>query len=365
MAESNRTEQATPKKKRDERKKGNVFQSKDATSVATVLIGFILLSKLCGFDGKRIADFYKLQIGRIATMDYVSVTDFGVILKELIVDLLICVCPLMFAVALVAIVANGAQTKFNFAMERLKPKLSKFNPIEGFKRIVSIRSAVQLVKSIIKVVVVGVVIYSAVKDVLLVAPDMLNTDKSESIAYMLSAMMRMVYKICIMFLAVAILDYIYERFDYERRMRMTKQEVKEEYKQTEGDPQVKGKQREIARKMSMNRMIQQIPTADVIVRNPTHFAVALKYDEDTMTAPIVVAKGADRVAERIIKEAEKYNIPMYENRPLAHTLYFEKGLDPGMPIPPELYKPVVDVFVWLMQYKGIDLREVAKRKAVS
>lgn len=365
MAESNRTEKATPKKKRDERKKGNVFQSKDATSVVTVLVAFILLSKLCGFDANRIANFYKSSIARIGTMDDISVTGFSVIFRDLIVNLLICVFPLMIAVALVAIIANGAQTKFNFSMERLKPKLSKFNPIEGFKRIVSIRSAVQLVKSIIKVVVIGVVIYSAVSDVLLVAPDMLNTEAAESTSYMLSAMMSMVYKICLMFLAVAILDYVYERFDYERRMRMTKQEVKEEYKQTEGDPQVKGKQREIARKMSMNRMIQAIPTADVIVRNPTHFAVALKYDEDSMTAPVVVAKGADKLAERIIAEAEKYDIPMYENRPLAHTLYYEKGLDPGMPIPPELYRPVVEVFVWLMQYKGIDLREIAKRKAVS
>lgn len=365
MAEENRTEQATPKKKQDERKKGNVFQSKDVTSVAVLLLSFVIVSKLCGFVGGELGDFYTTQINRIGYMDTLTVSGIMQIFRESVLVLFICAFPLMGVVCLAAVAANGIQTRFNFSMERLKPKLSKINPLEGIKRIISIRSGVQLLKSILKVVVISVVIYSALKGVLIVAPDMLATDISESTDYMLGRMMSMVYKICIMFIAIAVLDWAYERFDYEKRMRMTKQEVKEEYKQTEGDPQIKGKQKERMRKMSMNRMIQAIPTADVIVKNPTHIAVALRYDPNEAAAPIVVAKGLDNVAARILREGAKYNIPTYEDRPLAHTLYYERNLDPGMMIPQLLYEPVVKVFVWLMENNLVDKDKFQSKKAVS
>lgn len=349
MAEANRTEQATPKKKRDERKKGNVFLSKDVSSIAILLISFIIVSKMVGFVAIQMGNFYELQISRIGSLYTLTAASCSQIVREILIILMICILPLAGCVCLAAVTSTGIQTKFNFSMEKLRPKLSKFNPLEGVKRIVSIRSGVQLLKSILKVVVVSVVIYSSIKGVLIVAPDMLSADLDVSTQYMLGRMMSMVYKVCLMFLAIAVLDFAYEKFDYEKRLKMTKQEVKDEYKQTEGDPQVKGQRRERMRKMSMNRMIQSIPTADVIVRNPTHYAVAIRYDIEKDLAPIVIAKGKDKVAERLLEEADKYEILTREDRPLARTLY--ETVDIGDFIPQDLYKQVAEVMAWVYKVK--------------
>ncbi len=349
MADTNRTEQATPKKKRDERKKGNVFLSKDASSIAILLVSFIILSKMAGFVAIQAGEFYETQIARIATHTTLTLATCAEVFRELILLLMICTLPLAGCVCLAAVAATGMQTRFNFSMEKLKPKFSKFNPLEGVKRIISIRSGVQLIKSILKVVVVAITIYSCLKGVLIIAPDMLAAGIQESTDYMVGRMMNMVYKVCIMFLALAVLDFGYEKFDYEKRMKMTKQEVKDEYKQTEGDPQIKGQRRERMRKMSMNRMIQAIPTADVIVRNPTHYAVAIRYDINKDFAPTVIAKGKDKVAERLLAEAEKYDILQREDRPLARTLY--ETVEIGEFIPQDLYRQVAEVMAWVYKVK--------------
>lgn len=349
MADSNRTEQATPKKLRDERKKGNVFLSKDASSIAILLISFVILSKMAGFVGIQAGNFMHTQFSRIASMNTLTLGTLAQIWRELLILMMICVLPLAGCVCIAAVTATGIQTRFNFSMEKLKPKFSKFNPLEGLKRIVSIRSGVQLIKSILKVVVVSVTIYSCLKTVLVVAPDMLASDIAESTDYMMGRMMNMVYKVTIMFLALAVLDFGYERYDYNSRMKMTKQEVKDEYKQTEGDPQIKGQRRERMRKMSMNRMIQAIPTADVIVRNPTHYAVAIRYDIEKDFAPTVVAKGKDKVAERLLAEADKFSILQKEDRPLARTLY--ETVEIGDFIPQDLYRQVAEVMAWVYKVK--------------
>ncbi len=349
MADTNKTEQATPKKKRDERKKGNVFQSKDATSIAVLLVAFIIVSKLVGFVAIQLSHFYATQIDRIGILYTLTPTTCSQIMREFLIYLLLIAVPLAICIGLVAAVTTGAQTRFNFSMERLKPKFSKFNPLEGIKRIISIRSLVQLIKSLLKVVIVSVMIYSSIKGVLAVAPDMLNMDLDVSANFLLNRMMNMVYKITMMFLVLAVLDFVYEKLDYESRLKMTKQEVKDEYKQTEGDPQVKGQRRERMRKMSMNRMIQSIPTADVIVRNPTHYAIAIRYDIDKDFAPVVIAKGKDKVAERLLAEAAKYEILTKEDRPLARTLY--ETVEIGDFIPQDLYKQVAEVMAWVYKVK--------------
>lgn len=326
-----------------------MFSSKDVASVAILLLAFFMISKLSSFVARQVSELYKTDISRIGLLNDLSITSCSVIVREVLINLFICVFPLMFAVCIVSVVATGVQTRFNFSMEKLKPKFSKFNPIEGFKRILSLRSLVQLVKSLLKIVVITVVIVGSIRSVLAVTPDMLFTDMAESTRYLVSSMMNMVYKICLLFLAVAVLDFAYEKYDYEQRLKMTKQEVKDEYKQVEGDPQVKSKMRERARRLSMNRMIQAIPTADVIVRNPTHYAIAIKYDIDKDFAPTVVAKGKDKVAERIILEAEKYNILTTENRPLARTLY--ETVEINDYIPQELYQAVAEVMAWVYKVR--------------
>ncbi len=216
----------------------------------------------------------------------------------------------------------------------------------------SLRSLTQLVKSVIKILVIMWIIYSGVRNLLPLVPDILNTSIDRTIAFMMERMMSMVLKISLFFLAVAVLDFAYQKYEYEKKLMMTKQEIKDEYKQTEGDPFVRGRIKERQRKMSLNRMIQQVPTADVIVRNPTHYAIALKYDIDKDYSPMVVAKGQDYTARRILDIAAKNNVPVTENKPLARGLY--QSVDINEYIPEEFFAPVAEILAWVYGNKEKD-----------
>lgn len=349
MAEMNKTEKATPKKRRDERKKGNSYQSKDVISVVVLVVGFFLISKLGAFITRQIENLYVSQMQKIAGLFELTIADCIQIMRESIQVLFITTVPIIIVLALTGIVMTGVQTGFLVSGDLLKFKYSRISLIEGFKRLLSLRSVVQLVKSLIKIVVIMWLIYTSMKDILLVTPDMLNTSLDDNISFMLDRVMALVYKICLIFVGVAILDYAYQKYDYEKKLKMTKQEVKDEYKQTEGDPFIKGKIKEKQRKMSMNRMIQQVPHADVIVRNPTHFAVALKYDLDKDLAPIVLAKGQDFMAKRIVEEGEKNNILIKENKPLAKGLY--EMVEVNEYIPAEFYQAVAELLAWVYKNK--------------
>jgi len=301
MAEMNKTEKATPKKKRDERKKGNAYQSKDVISIGMLIIGFFIISKLGLFITMQIQYLYNSQMKKIDELYNLTIVSCMEIFKEALKVFFITTIPIIIILAITGIVMTGIQTGFLVSGELLKFKYSRISFIEGTKRLLSLRSVVQLVKSLLKVIVIMWLIYTSMKEILIVTPDLLNTSLDNNISFMLDRIMSLVYKICLIFVGIAILDYAFQKYDYEQKLRMTKQEVKDEYKQTEGDPFIKGKIREKQRKISMNRMIQQVPNADVIVRNPTHFAVALKYDIEKDPAPIVLAKGQDLMAKRIIK----------------------------------------------------------------
>ena len=345
MAETNKTEKATPKKKRDERKKGNAFQSRDVVSVATIIVGFILISKLGSFIFTQIRELYLSELQKMSGLYTLTIPNVLQIMRESMLVFFLSTTPILFILMVTGIVMTGAQTGFLVSGELLKFKYNRISMLQGFKRMFSIRSLVQLVKSLIKVVIIIWVIYTSVQDLLLVTPDILNTSFNESIAFMLDRIMAIVYKICLIFVAVAVLDFAYQKYDYEKKLMMTKQEIKDEYKQTEGDPFIKGKIKEKQRKMSMNRLIQQIPSADVIVRNPTHFAVALKYDLEKDAAPIVLAKGQDHLAKRIIAVGEKHNILITENKPLARSLY--EMVEVNSYIPAELYQAVAEIMAWV------------------
>lgn len=349
MAETNKTEKATPKKRRDERKKGNAFQSRDVVSVVILIIGFILISKLGGFIMTQIKGLYLRDLDKMANLYELTIPTCLQILRETAAVFFITTVPIIVMLAITGAVMTGAQTGFLVSGELLKFKRSRISIIEGFKRMFSLRSLVQLIKSLIKVVIIMWIIYTSVKDLLVVTPDMLNTSLDNNLAFMMDRIMAIVYKICLIFVAVAVLDFAYQKYEYEKKLKMTKQEVKDEYKQTEGDPFIKGKIREKQRRMSMNRMIQQVPKADVIVRNPTHFAVALKYDIDKDQAPIVLAKGQDYLARRIIDTAEKHKILITENKPLARSLY--ETVEVNEYIPAELYQAVAELMAWVYSMK--------------
>ena len=356
MPEGNKTEKATPKKRRDERKKGNVFKSQDAVAVAGLLGTFATLWLLTGTFAQQLGGFMTLCL---ATAGEES-RDVGGVCGELAVQGIVLVVKTVGIVALAAILcavaATFAQTRFLVSTESMKPKFSRLSPLQGFKRLFSLKSLVETLKNLIKIAILMAIIFLSIRDMFLESYNYLYTDLTAAAAHLVEMAGEMVVRICIAFVAVAAMDFFYQWWDYEKNMMMTKQEVKEEYKQMEGDPQVKGKIKEIQRRRAQQRMMQQVPGSDVVIRNPTHFAVALRYKPDQDDAPIVLAKGQDNIALRIVQIAEENKVAVIENVPLARALYAQAELN--QMIPPELYGAVAEVLVYI--FKLNDKKQIVK-----
>lgn len=349
MAESEKTEKATPKKRKDERKKGNTYQSKDVVSVVLLFVAFFLLNALVPFIYSLLKNLYIAQMVKIQTLDSLSVFTITQLFREAAIVFFASVLPVAVVIMIVAIIMSGVQTGFLVTGDAVKPKFNRINPLSGIKRMISLRSLVELLKSIIKVALIIGIIYSVILSIIPLASDMLVTKLDANLLFMNDEIISMVQTVCLIFVAVAILDYAYQRYDYEKKLKMTKQEIKDEYKQTEGSPEIKGKIKQKQREMSMSRMMQMVPQADVIVRNPTHYAVALKYDMDKDLAPMVLAKGKDHLALRIVKIGEENKVLIKENKPLARGLY--ESVDINDYIPAELYKAVAELMAWVYSKK--------------
>jgi flagellar biosynthetic protein FlhB len=346
VAEGNKTEKATPKKRRDQRKKGNVFLSNDAVAVATLLAGYVALRVTIGSAIDHMGQFLTLCMQEAAQLPVGGLTGIlPSLLKEGIYTLAVTAGPTMVIVIVAAMASTFFQTKLLVSGESIQPKFSRINPLEGFKKLFSLRSVIEALKGILKIMVLLGIIYHFIRGSLVTFVNYLDTGISGACADILSRFSSMVVQIIVAFVAVAAFDFGYQWWDYERQMRMTKQEVKEEYKQTEGDPQIKSKIRETQRKMSQTRMMQQVPKSDVVIRNPTHVAVALRYKPESDNAPVVLAKGLDELALRIVHVAEDSGVHVIENVTLARSLYASVELDHE--IPPELYGAVADVLVYI------------------
>lgn len=346
MADSSKTEKATPKKRRDERKKGNVFLSKDAVAVATLFGSFFVLNLTAASMVEQLGSFFRycMQLAGELPVGGVQGLLSGLLMQALLV-LFKTAGPLLAVTAICAVAATFAQTKLLVAGEALKPKFNRINPLEGFKRLFSLKSLVEALKGTMKIAVLLYIIYSFLSGTLRTIADYLNANLADSCVHLFRESFRMVMQIGIAFTVLAGFDFLYQWWEHERQLRMTKQEIKEEYKQMEGDPQIKGKIKENQRKMAQSRMMQQVPQADVVIRNPTHFAVALRYKPEKDNAPIVLAKGQDELALRIVHVAEEHHISVLENVPLARALYASAEL--GREIPPEFYGDVAEVLVYL------------------
>ena len=348
MAGDSKTEKATPKKRRDERKKGNVMMSKDVVSVATLLGSLAMLKVMSGIVVEQAESLF----GTCFT--YIGESYAGMlptILRELlvkcIVTLLIVAGPFLGVTALLAVTATFAQTRLLVSTESLKPKFNRISPLQGFKRLFSMRSVVEALKGILKITILLYLIFNYFQGVVIGFARFLDMELSQSCAILFDDIVSLILQVVIAFTALAGADYFYQWWDYERQLRMSKQEIKEEYKQTEGDPQVKGKIKEIQRRRAQQRMMQQVPDADVVIRNPTHVAVALRYKPDRDDAPVVVAKGLDELALRIVKVAEENQVAVVENVPLARSLFADTDLD--WEIPPEFYGPVAEILVYVLK----------------
>lgn len=344
MAEGSKTEKATPKKRRDERKKGHVAISKDVVMIGSLLGTFVMLKMLFPLIYRTMRDYMVKYLSLAPAVETLS--DYTTsAYKDSIIAVLKGAVPILVVSMLLAIIGTGLQTKFIFTKKNLQPQFSRLNPISGIKKLFSLKSLVELLKSIIKILILATILYQIIMGELRGVARTIDMDFKDSAVYILNSVMSMVFKVSIIFLGVAAFDYLYQWWDYERQIKMSKQELKEEYKQTEGNPEIKGRIRNLQRERARSRMMQAVPTADVIVRNPTHYAVALRYDLEKDNAPMLVAKGQDELALRIVAVGEEHGVYVLENKPLARGIFASTQV--GAEISPEYYGMVAEILVYV------------------
>ena len=346
-----KTEQPTPKKIADARKKGTVAKSREIPSAIILLtsIGFFffsgswMFSSLSEFMGGIFKNIDSFRIHDITTASALSI----IILKNILSIIL----PFMLAIVIAGIAANIMQIGFLFSPEAFSPKLSKFNPISGIKKLFSLKSFVELIKSLIKIAFVGGIAYLTIKTEFKTIPTLMQMEVKDIISFIGMTSFKICLYVSLALIILAVLDFAYQKHEHIKNLKMTKQEVKDENKQSEGDPQVKARIRSIQIEMSRRRMMESVPEADVVITNPTHLAIALKFDSEKMVAPKIVAKGAGKIAERIREIAGDNHVPIVENKLLAQTLF--KISEIGDYIPAELYQAVAEVLAYVYRLKGI------------
>ncbi len=343
--DTERTEEATPRKREEARKKGQVPKSRDL-STAILLLSVILFFYLT-------RDYY-LNLFKTTFVYYLGLLGKRYNILDIILNFMYFMMkfllPFVIVVLFVSILSNVMQFGLVFTLEPLMPSVDRLNPLRFIDMIFSKRLWVELLKSILKAIVIFFVVYLFLKSELVMLREVKVYTPSLVVSQLASLLFSIALKITLIFLIMSILDYAYQRWEYEASLRMTKQEIKEELRQYEGDPLVKSKIRRMMREIARRRMLKEVPKASVVITNPVELAVALKYDEKEMDAPIVVAKGAGELAVRIKSIAREHNVPIIENRPLARALY--RLVEVGEEIPEELYKAVAEVLAYVYRMKG-------------
>ena len=342
-----RTEQATPRRRQKAREEGEVPRSKDLTSLAPLWVVTLYLS-FGGFMFTAILSYLRASLKRGFELPLNDVT-FVEIFRADTFRIGSVMAPLFVLIVVVAAVVHFLQTGFLISPAPLTPKLSKINPLEGIKRFFSLNMVFETAKGILKVLILGLVLYFILKKEMLSLPALVDMDVRSIMGFSFGQIKSLVLVSVVMLSIFAIADYVYQRWQFSRNLRMTKQEVKEEYKEIEGDPRVKARIKSLQREAARKRMMQEVPKADVVITNPTHYAVALKYDPSKMGAPAVVAKGANLVAERIKELAKEHRVPVFEDKPLARTLF---KLKLGQEIPETLYKALAAILANVYKLKG-------------
>lgn len=346
FADGDKTEEPTSKRRSDAKKKGQVGRSTELSTAFVLLIGFFTIKMLAQSIYHELNAYMTYIFGHLdQTLDAENLVN---LFAEASIVFAKTALPIMLAVMLIGLGINFFQVGLNFNTEKIQPKLSNLNPINGVGRMFSKRSLVELVKSLLKILVIGAFLYMVLKDQILAMPQFIYYDLDTSLGQMVNIVLKMAFQICGVIMIIGVLDYGYQKWQTTQDLKMTKQEVKDEFKQTEGDPQIKGKIRQKQRQMAMSRMMKEVPKADVIVTNPTHFAVALEYHKG-MSAPKVLAKGQDLVAQKIKAIGREHHVPLVENVPLARALY--RTTEIGDFIPPELYQSVAEVLAYIYRLK--------------
>lgn len=343
-----RTETATPRKRQDARKKGNVAKSQEINSTMILLAGALLLYFLAPNMMGSIGDLIKFYFG--------NAFSFGFTPPEVyrhsaffLWNLFSLTLPIFLVLVVVGILVNVMQIGLVVNEEALVPKFDRLNPIPKIKNIFSKRGLAELLKSLLKIALVGYVCYRSIfKDMSLIL-SLTDADISTQVTVIGMLAFKITMKAILVMLFLAILDYAFQRYSFEESIRMTKQELKQEMKEHEGDPQIRARVRSIQREMARQRMMKEVPTAQVVVTNPTHLAIALSYDPEIMDAPRVVAKGRGFIARKIREIAEENKVPIVEDPPLAQALF--KAVEIGMDIPGDFFQAVAEVLAYVFKLK--------------
>lgn len=343
-----KTEKATPRKRQEVREKGQVAKSSDAVAAIVLLALFLVLSLAGAYERDGL-----LRMLARALSDYaaapLTIDSLHAIFLDWLRHAALLLAPFFAAAVLAAGLANFLQVGVLFTAEPLKIDGNRLNPVQGIKRLFSLRAIVELLKSVLKAGIIGAVVFM----LLLGGWDELTALAARPPAAMLAIVGALTVKMGLYaaaaLLFLALFDYLYQRFEFERNIRMSKQDIKDEFKKTEGDPLIKSRIKQRQREMAMRRMMQEVPNADVVITNPTHYAIALKYEDGKMEAPVVVAKGADYVALKIKEIAKANGVVTVENRPLAQALY--RQTDVGDMIPETFFKAVAEILAYVYRLK--------------
>jgi flagellar biosynthetic protein FlhB len=344
-----KTEQPTPKKRRELKEKGEVAKSRELPSVAVLLSALVVLSFFGSFMYNNVLIIMKGAFS-LPTMNDLNISEFMKYAQDVISRFIILLSPLFAAIFITAILSNIMQVGLIISGESITPKFSKIDPIKGFGRIFSKQSLMELFKSLLKLTIVGGVAFFTVKGEMKNFSLLGDMEPNLIFIYILKMFFKIFIRCSMAMIVLVIIDYVFQRWEFENRIKMTKQEVKDEFKKSEGDPLIKSRIRSIQMEMARKRMMQAVPDADVVITNPTHLAVALKYDGLTMNAPKVLAKGPGKIAERIREMASEHNIPIMENKDLARNLY--NMVEVGQEIPSALYQAVAEVLAYIYRLKS-------------
>ena len=344
-----RTEKATGKRRSEARKRGQVAKSREIPSVAVLLAGLSVLYLLSTYFLRQISSVMVGSFQKIGTwaMDFDHTLAFR---AEIFWWLFQTLAPLLLAISVAAVLSNFVQVGSLFSAEAIQPQFKRISPLTGVSRLFSKNSLVELLKSVGKIVIIGWVAYSTVRQELAGISSLTDQDVASIFRFVGLVSARIFFKTLLVMIGLAALDYAFQRWNYEKSLRMTKREVLEEYKQSEGDPLIKSRIRSIQREMARKRMMAEVPKADVVITNPTHLAVALRYERKEMTAPKVVAKGSGWIAEKIKEIAQAHGIPILENKPLAQVLF--KTVDLGQMIPSSMYQMVAELLAHVYRMKN-------------
>ncbi len=352
MPAQEKTEKPTPRRRREARKKGQVARSQELNNVAIILAGTLFFLVLGGtfFSGisqimtRIFSGLYSIDVSANSFFSYFT-SGIGLLFKLMF--------PMILVLMVAGVLIGISQTGFMFSFDSISPKFDRINPVKGAQRLFSKRGVVEVAKALFKIGGISYIIFSSIRGNIFVFSNYTYMNMGEILSSFVRILFVTLFKIVGFLLVIALLDYVFQRYEFERSIMMTKQEVKDEYKQTEGDPQVKSRIRSMQRQLARQRMMQEVPKAKVVITNPIHIAVALKYD-NSMRAPEVVAKGTRLIAEKIKEVAKEHNIPIVENPPLARELY--EKVEIGEEIPKELYRAVAEVLAYIYKLENAQAR---------